>query len=284
MHGKSEWIDAESIRRNMKEYMSRYGLGSDAVGDLSELYIDVYGSVGSTNTLARELAEARPELRRAVLIAEHQSAGRGRHGRSFESEARVGLYISVLFRGEGIGTADGATVRTAVDLSEAVKNVTGAEVGIKWVNDMIASGRKLAGILAEGAFDAEKGELLYSVIGIGINLYKRSFGEELADIAVSLEDITEKKADPNLLAAALICEMLRDKNRAEVIEKYRERSVTVGTRVKIKPIGGGEEYFAFAEKIEDNGSLTVIPEGYDAEGMPHEPRTLISAEVSASLS
>lgn len=234
-----------------------------------------YDITDSTNTRAREYAKECGAELPAVFVANGQSAGRGRRGRSFDSERGAGLYISFLFEPSG-GEFDpvSITVRAAVALCFAIKKVCGIEAGIKWVNDIYLDGRKLAGILAEGEFDAD-GKMKYAVCGIGVNILSRPFPPEIADIATALEDHLGYKPDAKLLREALISEFFRERTREEIMMEYRRLSTVIGRTVEVRTLTG-ESFTAFAEAISDGGELSVRCD--DGRTL-----SLISAEVSVKL-
>ena len=240
---------------------------------LKDVKMFAYGITDSTNTRAREYAEAGGAMP-AVFIADGQTEGRGRRGRAFDSAMGAGLYVSFLLRPEKKGL-DGAmlTVKAAVDTCLALEEVCGLSASIKWVNDILVGQRKLAGILAEGRADA-LGGFEYAILGIGINLNKRAFPEELCKIVTTVEDETGKRPDRELLAAALIERVLSER-RGSDIEEYRRRSAVLGRSVTVRRLSG-EEFSARAVAITDGGALAVVREG----GVREE---LISAEVSIKM-
>ena len=234
-----------------------------------------YEMTDSTNTRAREYAKLYGADEPSVFIAEGQSAGRGRRGRTFDSQKGAGLYISFLFRPRG-AAADAVriTAKAAVALSRAIERVCGLSVGIKWVNDIFADGKKLAGILTEGEIDSEGG-FRYAVCGIGVNLLSREFPDGLSDIVTTLEDCIGKKPDREKLIEALTEEFFAERAEAEIMQEYRERSVVIGRRVNVRRISGGS-FSAFVIGITDDGALLVRTDGGGQEA-------LISAEVSLSI-
>ena len=132
-----------------------------------------YAECDSTNLRAREFAREHPENRTPyVFIAEGQTAGRGRRGRSFESPMGAGLYISLLTYPKGRGAeATALTAQAALELAHAIEATVACEVKIKWVNDLILGGRKVAGILTEAEMSSE-GEAAFLITGMGINICK----------------------------------------------------------------------------------------------------------------
>ena len=230
-----------------------------------------YGVTDSTNTRAREYARLHDAKLPAVFIAEGQTEGRGRRGRSFDSEIGAGLYISFLFRPDA-SLSDPAkiTARAAVAVCRAIDRACGLSVGIKWVNDIFSSNKKLGGILTEGEFDSDTGELSYAVCGIGVNLFSRTFAEELRDIVTTVEDELGEPPDKQALTEALISEFFDEK--ADFIEEYRRRSIIIEKRVTVRRMSG-ESFIADVIDITDDAALLVQKEDGTRE-------QLISAEVS----
>lgn len=150
--------------------------------------IDVREVVTSTNTVLKELAE-QGGREGMVVIAERQTMGKGRLGRSFYSPKGGGLYMSVLLRPQfSAEEALSITTAAAVAVARAIDDVTGDRAMIKWVNDVYFHGRKVCGILTEAAVDFENSGLHYAVLGMGTNLTdpEGGFPGEVAQVAGSL--------------------------------------------------------------------------------------------------
>lgn len=147
--------------------------------------ITVRKSVDSTNAEARRRAlEGAPEG--VVVVAEEQTAGRGRLGKTFYSPAGAGVYLSVVLRPRlQADAAQYLTCAAAVACAQAIEAVTGEEALIKWVNDIFCRGRKVAGILTEGVVDMESGRFEHAVLGMGVNVRvpASGFPSEIADVA-----------------------------------------------------------------------------------------------------
>jgi BirA family transcriptional regulator, biotin operon repressor / biotin---[acetyl-CoA-carboxylase] ligase len=143
-----------------------------------------FDTVSSTNDLAREMAAAGAREGTAILALE-QTAGRGRQGRSWSSPTGEGLYLSLVLRPK-VRPADSPiiTLAAAVAVAETLSIDFNLPVDIKWPNDVLARGRKICGILVESAIEGT--ELQYAVMGIGVNMSQREFGEELKQSATSL--------------------------------------------------------------------------------------------------
>src|SRR4051812_2523141 len=202
--------------------------------------IRVFEQTTSTNDVAERLA--RDGVREGVVVfAETQTRGRGRLGRQWISPSRKGLWLSVLLRPAlSPQAATQLTVAAATALVRAIGAVASLKVHIKWPNDIVIRGRKVAGVLTE--LSAELDRINHVVLGIGIdvNLTEKDFPAELRSIATSLkiESGTDvRRAD---LAAALLQELDKDYGLIcrgkfpTVCDEWQEQCVTIGKRVKIR--------------------------------------------------
>lgn len=218
--------------------------------------LEVFAQLDSTNAyLKRTALSGAPH--RSVVVADAQSAGRGRMGRSFQSPCGKGLYLSLLLRPQGRDFSC-ATGMAAVAAARAVEQVSGAAVQIKWTNDLVLNGRKLCGILAETLMMGEETAL---VIGVGVNVHQTAedFVGDVADIATSLA-LAGYKVDRSRLAAALIEELYRLDTAlggeiGDYLTEYRRRCVTLGKDVRLLWTEGQQA--AFAETVDDAFGLVV---------------------------
>ena len=221
--------------------------------------LQVHERLDSTNTHARELAR-QGAAAGTVIIAQAQSAGRGRLGRSFHSPADTGLYFSLILRPDcKPEQLMHLTCAAAVAACDAVERSCGLRPGIKWINDLTLEGKKLGGILTELSFGGD-GRVSSAVIGIGINVKKESFPRELQPIACSLADFAPQP-ELSALAAELMLsleEMSRSllSDRAGLMDRYRKDCITTGRQVRI--IGADSIRTGLAEAIQDDGSLQVL--------------------------
>lgn len=224
-------------------------------------------SVDSTNTYLMSLAAQGAE-EGLVVIADRQTAGRGRRGRSFQSTEGLGLYMSVLVRPD-ISAVDvlELTAWTAVAVCDGIEAAFGKRPQVKWTNDIIADRRKLGGILAELALKPD-GTLSHVVIGIGINANHRpeDFDPELQDMATSLSLWLGKEGGCRDRSVAHILDALDrmyrhfPHDRQEYLSRYRTDCVTLGQHVQlITPTDVRE---AFATGIDEDFRLLVTyPDG-----------------------
>lgn len=223
-------------------------------------------SVASTNDLLKAMAEeGAPEG--TVLIAGAQTKGKGRLGRSFTSAAGKGVYLSALLRPElDPEQLLPLTGFTAEAMVRAVRRVTGAEAGIKWVNDLILNGKKLCGILTESVFS--QGRLSCVIVGVGLNVnYDREdFPEELRDLAGSLKTELGRPFDLAPLAAAMIEALdalytaLLSGDTAPYLSAYRQHCLTLRRDVQLLKNGSASP--AYALDVDDAlGLLVRRPDG-----------------------
>lgn len=199
--------------------------------------ISVFNSVSSTNLLAKEAAlQGKSEGR--VIIAESQTDGRGRLGRKFESPKDSGLYMSILLRPDlSPENAVLITAAAAVAVSDAVESLSGKPTKIKWVNDVIANGKKICGILTEGGINPENGKFSWAVLGIGVNVYEpqNGFRPEIKDIAGAAFS-KEKSGLKNRLAAEILNifeQLYNNLSSRSFFEGYRKRMLTIGKQVSV---------------------------------------------------
>lgn len=236
----------------------------DALAARLLLYADrvrlrVYESVTSTNDLLRNAADAgAPEG--TVVIAQQQTAGKGRQGRSFYSPPQTGLYLSMLLRPKDSQIL-ALTPMAAAAAAAAVEQCTGVPVQIKWVNDLLLHGRKFCGILAESQFSAAQSLPDYVILGIGINLLPPpdGFPPELRDIACA---VYPPDADPTQCfldcAAALIASLLREYDclsEKHYLAEYKKRLCVLNRDIIVNE--NGVEHPARAIAVDDDLRLLV---------------------------
>ena len=238
------------------------------------------GLTDSTSTRAREYARDNPKCPDTVFIAEGQTSGRGRLGKSFYSAKGQGIYMTLLLHPDTAAEDTASiTARTAVAVAEALRRVCSVDAKIKWVNDLCARPcgsekyKKLAGILTEAETDSD-GKIKNLYIGLGINVYKTRLPDEIADIATSIEDVTGKRFPLDDIIAEVIRALLSTQE-GDALNKYRQLSLTLGSRVTVRPLCG-EEYSAFAADILDDYSLLVERDNGITE-------RIFSGEVSTAL-
>lgn len=222
--------------------------------------IYVFDTVESTNKTAKELA-LDGECSGSVVIANSQTKGRGRLGRTFYSPDDSGIYMSVILKPDADANSYSIiTVAACVAVFRAIYNVTGIKTSVKWVNDLFLNSKKICGILTEGIYDIESGRIGTAIVGIGINISTEDFPEEIKDIAGSLAVKGKNFILRNRLIAEILNElMVITENESlankDFIKEYRENSFVVGKEITVH--AGNRSFSAVAVDIDHNGNLVI---------------------------
>lgn len=224
-------------------------------------------TVDSTNTECKRRAMA-GEAEGLVVVADEQTGGRGRLGRSFQSPKGQGLYLSALLRPRlEPGQVADFTAWVAVAVCDGIEAACGVRPRIKWTNDIILGGKKLVGILTELGLESESNALEYLIPGIGVNVNQapEDFSPEIRDMATSLAQELSRPVRRSDLAVQIILALDRmyagfPENKAEYLEKYRADCLTPGNQVQlITPVSRQE---AYAVAVDDDFRLVVeLPDG-----------------------
>lgn len=218
-----------------------------------------YEETDTTNNRARELAlEGAPEG--TLVVAEKQTAGRGRRGKVWESPLGTGIWMSLVLRPQIMpAEASVLTLLCGLATAEAIEAETGLSAGIKWPNDILINGKKTVGILTE--MDCEMSEVHFVIPGIGINVNTASFPPEIAEIATSLYLECGKTVSRRRLVHKVLERLeehyetfLRTGSFAAMLEDYRKHCITLGKEVHVL---GREPFFAEALDITPEGELLV---------------------------
>lgn len=218
-----------------------------------------YEETDTTNNRARELAlEGAPEG--TLVVAEKQTAGRGRRGKVWESPLGTGIWMSLVLRPQIMpAEASVLTLLCGLATAEAIEAETGLSAGIKWPNDILINGKKAVGILTE--MDCEMSEVHFVIPGIGINVNTASFPPEIADIATSLYLECGKTVSRRRLVHKVLERLeehyetfLQTGSFTAMLEDYRKHCITLGKEVHVL---GREPFFAEALDITPEGELLV---------------------------
>jgi BirA family biotin operon repressor/biotin-[acetyl-CoA-carboxylase] ligase len=268
----------------MAPYLDIIGAASSDVPGESSNFCEIFihHSIDSTNNEAKRIIAASADSvpYGTVIIAEEQTAGRGRRGREFASPASGSVYMSfILAPAEQAGAPFIITIMAAVAVCEAIEEISGQIPRIKWVNDIFIDRKKICGILTEAVSDVESGSIESIVLGIGVNINvpQSMFPKELRDIAGSLQlDPGER----NRFTAALVRRVQAGYERLQAgispIEDYRSRSLAIGRKITVSGAKSGESKEATAKDILEDGSLLI-------EYKDGSKEALRSGEVSIRL-
>lgn len=249
MHKYFDENSTHTLQKKIRERLSPH---------TENIEIDIRDRITSTNDIAKALAQSGAH-EGYTIIALSQTQGRGTSDRSFYSPPESGIYMSTVLRPQ-IHAADSVLITPlcAVAVARALETISSRECKIKWINDLLIEGKKVCGILTEGAVSSG-GHLNFAIAGIGINVATTDFPDELRESAGSLfekmpDDLTSKKAD--IIAAVLnnLFAMLPKISSGIHLEEYRRRSVLIGKRVSVL-IPNGEN-----DQIVRSGTVSGIDE------------------------
>ncbi len=229
---------------------------------------DIYWKllVDSTNTRARKKIYEGARLP-FVIIADRQTAGRGRMGRSFYS--RGGIYMSFAFKSNSMCDSVSVTTAAAAAVTKALCECCEGDFQIKWVNDIYQNGKKVCGILTEAVSGISNDS--YIIVGIGINIGKTKFPKEIRDIAGA---VTLKSTKEELIASitTLLREFATDTSIRSYMQFYREHFMLMGEQVNATL--NGETICGKVVGVDDDGGLLLLRENDTA------PTRIFSGEVT----
>lgn len=217
--------------------------------------VELLETVDSTNLYLKRNGNI---SKNTLVVAKTQTAGKGRHGKSFFSDEN-GIYMSLLLnRLIPAKEVYILTVTASVAVAETLNKLYDIDAKIKWVNDVYLSGKKLCGILCEGVLN---NEYYYekSIIGIGINVLKSSFPTDISDTAIALEDVVKyAEIDRNLIISSIVnnfYNLINNYNGKELVEKYKSLSLMLGKTITV--ISAKGNYTAKVLDI-DNAAQLII--------------------------
>lgn len=214
---------------------------------MMNLPIYYYQTLPSTNAEAKKMILE--GAREGVLLAKHQSAGRGRLGRSFFSEN--GIFMSVILSPEKIPFDTGFLTSAIAAATCRAITEQGFDAGIKWVNDIYLDGKKICGILAEAVSMGM--ETLAYVIGIGINVGESDFPDEIKAIAAALP-LNEKEKEALFFSVLEQIENVLAENKRTILSYLKEKSIVLGKEIRFFGVRDGE---GTAIDLDGNGGLVV---------------------------
>ena len=242
--------------------------------------LEVVLEIGSTNDAVMAAGRA-GKAEGFTVLADRQTAGRGRRGRSWASPAGVGLYTSVLLRPQQPpARVPLLTLVAGLGVAEAIEEVAGVATRLKWPNDVVVEGRKVAGILAETASADEQADHVVIGIGINVNHGPQDLPEELFPAATSLYLATGKTIPRWELAAAAYngldrwYQVFREGQIESILTAGRERSATLGRQVDV--LFDEERWQGRAIDLDEDGALLVREES-------GELRRVLANDVSVRM-
>jgi len=271
---KKQGYNIESVSRKGHRYLSSTEEIYSAAEIQSELETKSLGknlifleSVNSTNDYIKQHAYDQPDM--TVVLADEQTAGKGRLGRAWSSEKGAGIWLSILLKPDiEPAEAQKITQIAAAAMAEAIETVVGEPIGIKWPNDIIFRKRKLVGILTE--MSAELGGINYVVAGIGVNVNQTVFPSDLENKAISLKmglekDVSRKEIVLEFLKSfeVLYKDFIDSKELNKTIEICRSRSILLDKTVRI--ITKASTRQVQVVDINNEGQLVIVNENGETE-------------------
>jgi BirA family biotin operon repressor/biotin-[acetyl-CoA-carboxylase] ligase len=201
--------------------------------NLSNLYsvLPIFDTIGSTNTYVKEHVD---DLKHgSIILAKHQSQGRGRYERLFESKYDSGIYCTFLLKEDLETILPNLSLKIACALHNSINDCYGIETKIKWPNDLLIDSKKCAGILIETHYDMNTNKLNAIVIGWGLNVYPQMFDDSLINVATSLNEHTEIELDRNQLLIHFFNHINHFLEHFDIINEYKKHMIPIGSWVNI---------------------------------------------------
>lgn len=257
--------DIERVNRlgyiyyNDEKVLDKVKISSQLIYPKEVLILD---EVDSTNTFLKNIAKT-TDVEELIVVANKQTGGRGRIGRSYVSNPTSGIYFSLLYRPNiAIEYAKKLTCLAGVAVVRAIQKLTELDAKIKWVNDVYIHDKKVCGILTEASTSIEENTFEYAIIGIGVNCYQQEFSKEVASIATTIEDEAKCIVSRNDLIAEIVNQIdieLVQIETSHFMEEYKEYSFVIGKEVELQKMK--ESHHVKVIDITRDGELVVEEKG-----------------------
>ena len=221
-----------------------------------------FEQIDSTNNYAKQYMKNCSQSQKCIFIADSQTEGKGRMGRTFISPDNKGLYMTIAFSEFDFNNINILTVLAATSVAQSLDELCKTDFKIKWVNDILLNNKKICGILSESSIDALNRKVNYAVVGIGINLFGNELNPEISNIASTVEKETNIKLDIESLIVNIIkkteyfISLLPNK---KFIDCYKNKSTVIGKKIIINNFT--TQFECFAKDIDNEGCLIVEQDG-----------------------
>lgn len=220
--------------------------------------IEILEDVNSTITYAKNLPYEKKKDG-YLVVANNQSAGRGRYDRKFYCQKDSGIYLGLLLRPTEIQNISYITIMAGISVASAIEKLYGIEAKIKWVNDVFIEDKKICGILTEGIISVESGSIDSVIVGIGINVNKiKSIPKELESIVGYINDFTGKNENRNKLIAQILNtfeEFYLNFNVQQLYSEYKKRMLYIGKSINV--IDGNKKRKGILYRLNKDFSISV---------------------------
>jgi len=225
--------------------------------------IFAFETIDSTNSCAKTLAEAGME-EGSVVLADFQSAGKGRLGRTWFSEPGKNLLFSFILRPDMDSRSAGTlSLFAAAGVARGIESFTGRCIECKWPNDLLLRGNKFCGILLESSFSADK--LDYAVIGVGINVNQTEFDSGLLHRSTSLSIETGAPLDRKALFQSILHSLdslyaqMQNRNNSGVMKEWLSRNSMIGKQTTV--FQDGQKFSGIVQAFNEDGSMVLSTSG-----------------------
>ena len=239
----------------------------------------LFNQLESTNTYAVELVE-KGTPHGTVVIAESQTAGKGRFGRKWHSPANMNIYFSVILTQQpALSFISWIPLATGIAMAETIEELTNLKVSLKWPNDLMVDTKKIGGILCEGTTKGPNGRAVIVGVGLNINCREIHFPQELKEIATSLADAAGHTFDRHSVLGTVFSklesyyERIWDSDRPTLHSSYISRCSTLGRHVQVR-LPSNKLLEGIASHIGHEGELHVIPSNLSVASTNKEPSTI----------
>jgi len=216
--------------------------------------IKIFDTISSTNDYAKQAVSQKQIKDTTLIITNSQTAGRGRFDRNFFSPAQTGIYMTfVLFPKKTINDILLITIISAISVVTAVKKLTGINLNIKWVNDILLNNKKIAGILTETVLNSKTNTVESLITGIGINVTTEKFPDELKNIAASLNvNISRNKLIAEIMN--IFFDLYNGNEKINLMDLYKKYLIA---NKKVIYYIDGKKFTGKIESINNNGNLII---------------------------
>lgn len=279
---EAEGYEIEAVRnrgyrlKTSEDILSREEILSSVKGQWAGKEVLYFAETDSTNTEAKKAAE-NGAPHGTLAVAEHQTGGKGRRGRTWDSPGGTGIFMSLILRPDMAPPhASMLTLVAALAAAKGIEVCAQVEPLIKWPNDIVINGRKICGILTEMSADPDC--INYVVVGIGINVNMEQFPEEICQVAASIYTESGRKLKRSVLISAVMeafeeyySAFMETADMSGLLEEYNGKLANCGRTVRVLDPAG--EYSGTAQGINSQGELLVEMEDKTV-------RTVMSGEVS----
>ncbi|QOR34531.1 biotin--[acetyl-CoA-carboxylase] ligase [Clostridium sp. 'deep sea'] len=240
-----------------------------------------YDNASSTMDIGKDLVKNNKADHGDVILAEHQQGGRGRRGRLWSSPSG-GLWFTVVLNPPlTAGKNPLIALMSAVSVVQAIKDITGITVSIKWPNDILYNNKKLCGIALDLVFDSKFKPWILLGIGLNVNVDTNCLPKDVKDIATSITNETGKQHNRASLLVLIIENLMLNLKKlqtdeADALNEWRKYDITLGSTVDVYPVAGKEPYVGTAINIDENGALII-------KDLNNELKTVFAADVSVRI-